>query len=60
MPINPSGHPLRLVSLGGGNMAQALLTGLLRSPCPLAELIIIEPLSGTRDILNKSVGIAAQ
>ena len=60
MPINPSGHPLRLVSLGGGNMAQALLTGLLRSPCPLAELIIIEPLSGTRDILNKSVGTAAQ
>jgi pyrroline-5-carboxylate reductase len=51
--------PIRLTSLGGGNMAQALLAGLLRAPAPVSELVVIEPLAATRGIIERSIGAQA-
>ena len=51
--------PIRLTSLGGGNMAQALLAGLLRAPAPVTELVVIEPLAATRGIIERSIGAQA-
>lgn len=51
---DPRGVPgLRLLSLGGGNMAQALLSGLLARPeLGLQQLTIVEPLVETRERLE--------
>lgn len=51
--------PIRLTSLGGGNMAQALLAGLLRSPAPVSELVVIEPVAATRAVIETSIGAQA-
>ncbi|MGA1041141.1 MAG: pyrroline-5-carboxylate reductase [Burkholderiaceae bacterium] len=51
--------PIRLTSLGGGNMAQALLAGLLRAPAPVSELVVIEPLAATRGVIERSIGAHA-
>ena len=51
--------PIRLTSLGGGNMAQALLAGLLRAPAPVSELVVIEPLAATRGVIERSIGAQA-
>jgi len=45
--------------LGGGNMARALIAGLLRRGVPVQRLQVGEPLAATRTALTQDFGIAA-
>lgn len=44
--------------LGGGNMARALIGGLLRNGIPAARLRVAEPLAESREVLARDFGIA--
>jgi pyrroline-5-carboxylate reductase len=46
--------------IGGGNMAGALIGGLLRAGRSAAELIVVEPLEAQRARLAQDFGVAAQ
>jgi len=43
--------------VGGGNMAGALLRGLLRQGAQAADLIVVEPFEATREALRAELGI---
>ena len=46
--------------IGGGNMASALIGGLLRSGRPAASILVLEPFEGQRAKLLQSHGVQAQ
>jgi pyrroline-5-carboxylate reductase len=46
--------------IGGGNMAQALVGGLLKSGRDAASVLVVEPNDTTRDRLARDFGVAAQ
>jgi pyrroline-5-carboxylate reductase len=46
--------------IGGGNMAQAVIGGLLAAGRSAAEVLVVEPFEATRDKLATSFGITAQ
>ncbi len=46
--------------IGGGNMASALIGGLLRSGTAPAQLVVVEPLEAQRDRLAQAFGVTAQ
>ena len=50
-----SGHPA-LVSIGGGNMAEAILSGLARGGHPAERLLVSEPLAERREVLRATHG----
>ena len=46
--------------IGGGNMASALIGGLVRGGRPAAEILVVEPFEAQRDKLAQAFGVAAQ
>jgi pyrroline-5-carboxylate reductase len=49
----------KLAFIGGGNMAAALISGLLKRGLPPERLMVAEPNAGQRDRLKQDYGIAA-
>ena len=49
-----------IVFIGGGNMAQALIGGLVKAGRPGASIIVIEPSEGTRRRLVGQYGVSAR
>ncbi|MBV1774128.1 pyrroline-5-carboxylate reductase [Burkholderiaceae bacterium DAT-1] len=47
----------RIVFIGGGNMAQAILGGLLQQGAPASSLFVIEPDADKRAVLSERYGI---
>ena len=50
----------RIAFIGGGNMATALIGGLVRSGRAPAEILVIEPFEAQRDKLRQATGVVAQ
>ncbi len=53
-------RPFRIAFIGGGNMASALIGGLLRAGRAPADLLVVEPLAAQRDKLLADFGLQAQ
>ena len=51
--------PSRIAFIGGGNMASALIGGLLRAGRTPADLLVVEPLAAQRDKLQADFGLQA-
>ncbi|MFN6101272.1 MAG: pyrroline-5-carboxylate reductase [Burkholderiales bacterium] len=47
---------LPMAFIGGGNMAQALLSGWLKQGLPAAQIHVVEPLAETRQRLQQTLG----
>ena len=58
IPSPESRTPGSIAFLGGGNMARALIGGLLRNGAPAAALRVSEPRAETRAALAREFGIA--
>lgn len=56
----PFMNPSRIAFVGGGNMARALIGGLLRAGWPATSLIVVEPGHAQRAGLAQDFGIAPQ
>ncbi|HXE50520.1 MAG TPA: pyrroline-5-carboxylate reductase [Ramlibacter sp.] len=54
----PSEQPIAFI--GGGNMASAIIGGLIRQGLPAANIEVVEPFAAARDKLRTEFGIAAQ
>lgn len=52
-------HP-KIAFLGGGNMAAALIGGLLKTGWPAAQIAVAEPVAERADWLQSTFGIAVQ
>ena len=52
-------HP-KIAFLGGGNMAAALIGGLLKTGWPAAQIVVAEPMAERADWLKASFNIAVQ
>ena len=52
-------HP-QIAFLGGGNMAAALIGGLLKTGWPAARIVVAEPVPERADWLRQTFGIAVQ
>lgn len=50
---------LHLGVIGGGNMARAILSGLLRNGMDPTQVTVVEPHAGARARLNEELGISA-
>ena len=50
----------RIVFIGGGHMASALIGGLVRAGHPSASIAVVEPFEAQRDKLAQQFGVAAQ
>jgi len=57
-PTLPSEQPIAFI--GGGNMASAIIGGLIRQGLPAANIEVVEPFAPARDKLRTEFGIAAQ
>ncbi len=53
----PSGAPLRVAFIGGGNMARAILGGLLQAGWPAEALQVVEPFADTAEALRRDFNI---
>ena len=50
----------RIAFIGGGNMASAIIGGLIRRGLPAAHIQVVEPFEATRQALAAQHGVAAQ
>ena len=53
----PFSSLLPMAFIGGGNMAQALISGWSKQGVPAAHIHVVEPLADTRQRLERSMGI---
>ena len=62
MPASPTPAPALppIAFIGGGNMASAILGGLIRQGAPAAGFEVVEPFEAARDRLASEFGIQAQ
>lgn len=51
--------PSPITFIGGGNMASALIGGLVRAGRPAAQVLVVEPLAAQRDKLLQAFGVQA-
>jgi pyrroline-5-carboxylate reductase len=56
----PSAAAERIAFIGGGNMASAMIGGLIRQGMQPADIVVVEPFEPTRDKLLADFGIRAQ
>ena len=49
---------MRITFVGGGNMASALIGGLLKQAFPATDIAVVEPVAESRERLTASFGIA--
>ncbi|MGP1715855.1 MAG: pyrroline-5-carboxylate reductase [Methylophilus sp.] len=49
----------RIAFIGGGNMAQALITGLKQRAFPMQQITVIDPDASKHDQLQKNLGVRA-
>ena len=54
---HPFSSLLPMVFIGGGNMAQAMLSGWLKQGMPAAQVHVVEPLAETRQRLQQTLGV---
>src|SRR6218665_2210971 len=60
-PSASPAQPLRVIAfMGGGNMASAIIGGLIRQGHPAGQIEVVEPWSQARAALHERYGIAAQ
>ena len=50
---------MKIAFIGGGNMASAIIGGLLRQGMPASDIIVVEPYEAAREALQANFGIAA-
>ena len=55
-----TGTPQAIAFIGGGNMASAIIGGLLRQGLPAAQVEVVEPFGEAREKLQAQFGIRAQ
>jgi pyrroline-5-carboxylate reductase len=61
MPSTPPALSVQPIAfIGGGNMASAVIGGLIRQGLPANEVEVVEPFAEARDKLKAQFGIAAQ
>ena len=61
--MNTPSTPTRagpIAFIGGGNMASALIGGLLRAGTPAAQILVVEPFEAQRHALAQAFGVHAQ
>jgi len=60
MPADPSRLPDVVAFIGGGNMASALIGGLVAAGRARADIVVVEPFEAQRTKLAQAFGVSAQ
>ncbi|MEO6292157.1 MAG: pyrroline-5-carboxylate reductase [Burkholderiaceae bacterium] len=58
--VTNTSPPERIAFLGGGNMASAMIGGLIKQGMAAKDIVVVEPFAPTRDKLLSDFGITAQ
>ncbi|WP_237716041.1 pyrroline-5-carboxylate reductase family protein, partial [Rubrivivax gelatinosus] len=58
MTTLPRMNPSNIAFIGGGNMAGALIGGLLKSGRAPASILVVEPFAAQRERLQREFGLA--